>query len=41
MDFLADRARGARKKFFSPNQWNFGWMLGAYLACKMPWRTVR
>ena len=29
------------RNFLARTQWNFGWMLGAYLACKMPWRTVR
>ena len=41
MAFPADRAGGARKKFFSPNPVEFGGMLGAYLACEMPWRTAR
>ena len=41
MGFPADRAAGARKKFFSPNTVEFWLDIGAYLACKTPWRTAR
>ena len=29
------------RNFLAGIQWDFGWMLGAYLSCKMPWRTIR